>query len=128
MFLLDPSPTADATTATPGPDLPITSDDLRYLRRMGLLYVDKTRRIFDLVQPQNQFVFLARPRRFGKTLLVSALEALFQGERALFAGTWIHDSAWDWTPYPVIRLNMSAWRTKNATSLSNWPRTGASRC
>ncbi len=117
MFLLDPSPTADATTATPRPDLPITSDDLRYLRRMNLLYVDKTRRIFDLVHPQNQFVFLARPRRFGKTLLVSALEALFQGERALFADTWIHDSAWNWTPYPVIRLNMSAWHTQNATSL-----------
>ena len=115
MFLLDSSP----TMATPRPDLPITSDDLRYLRRMNLLYVDKTRRIFDLVQPQNQFVFLARPRRFGKTLLVSALEALFQGERALFADTWIHDSAWNWTPYPVIRLNMSAWHTQNATSLKS---------
>ena len=113
MFLLDSSP----TTATPRPDLPITSDDLRYLRRMNLLYVDKTRRIFDLVQSKNQFVFLARPRRFGKSLLVSALEALFRGERALFASTWIHDSAWDWTPYPVIRLDMSDWRTENAAFL-----------
>ena len=117
MSLLDAPQTTNAATATPRPALPIASDDLRYLRRMGLLYVDKTRRIFDLVQPHNQFVFLARPRRFGKSLLVSALEALFRGERALFAGTWIHDSAWDWTPYPVIRLDMSAWRTKDAAVL-----------
>ena len=61
----------------PRPDLPLATDDLRHLRGMGLLYVDKTRRIFDLVQPKNQFVFLARPRRFGKSLLVSTLEALF---------------------------------------------------
>ena len=101
----------------PRPDLPLATDDLRHLRGMGLLYVDKTRRIFDLAQPKNQFVFLARPRRFGKSLLVSTLEALFQGDRALFAGTWIHDSAWDWTPYAVIRLDMSALRIAGEASL-----------
>ena len=99
------------------PALPISTDDFRHLRRMGLLYVDKTRYIFDLVQPQNQFVFLARPRRFGKSLLLSTLEALFQGDRALFGGTWIHDRAWDWTPHPVIRLNMAAWHAASAQDL-----------
>ncbi len=105
------------TETTALPDLPVATDDLRYLRRMGLLYVDKTRRIFDLAQPQNQFVFLARPRRFGKSLLLSTLEALFQGDRALFGGTWIHDRAWDWTPHPVIRLNMAAWHAASAQDL-----------
>ena len=84
---------------------------------MGLLYVDKTRRIFDLAPPKNRFVFLARPRRFGKSLLASTLEALFQGDRALCAGTWIHDSAWDWTPHAVIRLDMSALRIAGEASL-----------
>ena len=101
----------------PRPDLPIATDDIRHLRRADLLYVDKTRRIASLVQPKNQFVFLARPRRFGKSLLVSTLEALFQGERALFAGTWIHDRAWDWTPHFVIRLDMSAWRAESPEAL-----------
>ena len=64
---------------------------------MGLLYVDKTRRIFDLAPPKNRSVFLARPRRFGQSLLASTREALFQGDRALCAGTWIQASAWDWT-------------------------------
>lgn len=91
--------------------------DIWTLRRTRLLYVDKTRYIAALVQPKNQFAFLARPRRFGKSLLVSTLEALFQGERALFADTWIHDQAWDWTPHPVIRLDMAEWHTENAVSL-----------
>lgn len=69
------------------PDLPIATGDIWTLRRTRLLYVDKTRYIAALVQPKNQFAFLARPRRFGKSLLVSTLEALFQGERALFADT-----------------------------------------
>ena len=69
------------------PALPLATGNFRNLRRRQLLYVDKTRRIADLVHPKNQFVFLARPRRFGKSLLISTLEALFQGERELFAHT-----------------------------------------
>lgn len=101
------------------PELPISTSDIWSLRRRGLLYVDKTRPIASLVRPKNQFVFLARPRRFGKSLLVSALEALFQGDRALFADTWIHDRAWDWTPHAVIRLDLSEWRTENAAALQD---------
>lgn len=97
--------------------LPIATGHFRNLRRRHLLYVDKTRRIFDLVQPKHQFAFLARPRRFGKSLLVSTLAALFRGERALFAGTWIHDRAWDWTPHAVIHLDMSALRIDSQASL-----------
>ena len=115
MFWLDAPQAADAATARPRPDLPIATGNFRNLRRRHLLYVDKTRRIFDLVQPKNQFVFLARPRRFA--LLVSTLEALFQGKRALFAGTWIQDRARDWTPHCVIRLDMSAWRAESAEAL-----------
>ena len=99
------------------PDLPIATGDIWTLRQTRLLYVDKTRYIAALVQPKNQFAFLARPRRFGKSLLVSTLEALFQGERALFADTWIHDQDRDWTPHPVIRLDMAEWHTENAASL-----------
>ena len=100
--------------------LPLATGDFRKLRRQRMLYVDKTRRIADLVRPPNQYVFLARPRRFGKSLLVSTLEALFKGERELFAGTWIHDGDWPWEAHAVLRLDMTGRRTGDLeTSLRN---------
>lgn len=77
----------------------------------GNVYIDKTREIARLADPgQPSTLFLSRPRRFGKTLLVSTLEALFQGRQDLFAGTWLgQPDHWDWTqpPYTVIRLDMT---------------------
>ncbi len=94
--------------------LPEGIDEFDELRaHPDALYVDKTAQIAALatemlgLAPQ---LFLARPRRFGKTLLVSTLEALFQGRRELFEGTWIgQDGRWDWARhrYPVLRLDMS---------------------
>ena len=75
--------------------------------RLGNLYVDKTRRIASLLRSEYRFVFLARSRRFGKSLLVLTLEALFKGERALCADIWIHDSDWAWKPHAILRLDMT---------------------
>lgn len=99
------------------PPLPITDGEFRALRQDGLLYVDKTRQIVSLLAPQNRYVFLARPRRFGKTLLVSTLEALFEGAQELFVGTWLESQEWDWTPHPVVRLDMAAWHTGSLAEL-----------
>lgn len=80
-------------------------------RAHGCVYIDKTRQIADMVPGDRPAaLFLARPRRFGKTLLLSILEALFQGQRQLFEDTWLGQSGhWDWAqpPYPVIRLDMA---------------------
>ncbi len=97
--------------------LPVSTGSFGTIRRNDLLYVDKTRQIASLVGPENKYLFLARPRRFGKTLLVSTLEALFLAQRELFAETWISQGTWPWTPHKVIRLDMTAWRTRNAASL-----------
>ncbi len=70
------------------------------------LYVDKTREIHRLVAEGGKYFFLSRPRRFGKSLLVSTLKEIFDGNRGLFAGLWIHDKL-DWKPCPVIRLDCS---------------------
>ncbi len=75
--------------------------------RLGNLYVDKTRRIASLPRSEYRFVFLAQSRRFGKSLLVLTLEALFKGERARFADIWIHDSDWAWEPHAILRLDMT---------------------
>ncbi|MGB0524116.1 MAG: AAA family ATPase [Flammeovirgaceae bacterium] len=91
--------------------LPIGIQDFKKLREQNLLYVDKTQHIHQLVDEGNYF-FLARPRRFGKSLLVSTLAELFKGSKKLFDGLWIEDQ-WDWTQtHPVIeiRFNESAYK------------------
>ncbi|NMA43117.1 MAG: AAA family ATPase, partial [Oligosphaeraceae bacterium] len=71
------------------------------------LYVDKTEYIWNLVRPYKGIYFMSRPRRFGKSLTVSTLKAVFQGKKDLFKGLAIHDKAYDWQEYPVIHLDMA---------------------
>ena len=71
-----------------------------------LLYVDKTAIIYELLRGGSVY-FLSRPRRFGKSLLISTLEALFSGQKALFEGLAIADTDYDFITYPVIRLDFS---------------------
>ena len=90
---------------------PISKDncDFPSLRQSGCLYVDKTAWFHRLAKdPQAHFFFLARPRRFGKSLMISTLKAMFQGRKDLFEGLAIMDTDWDWEKEkrPVIHLNM----------------------
>lgn len=87
--------------------LPIGIQDFEKLISNGYIYVDKTPLIYQLIR-QHVPYFFSRPRRFGKSLLVSTLHALFSGRRDLFKGLWIEKSEWDWMVYPVIRLDMSS--------------------
>jgi len=73
----------------------------------GFLYVDKTEYLYKLVRPASGVYFLARPRRFGKSLMISTLEEIFLGNRELFQGLWIERSDYDWQVYPVIRIDFS---------------------
>lgn len=77
------------------------------LRKMNRVYVDKTQYIYNLVS-HTQYAFLSRPRRFGKSLLLSTIEALFEGKRELFEGLKIAETDWEWTGHPVIHLDLSA--------------------
>nr|VFK31566.1 MAG: PD-(D/E)XK nuclease superfamily protein [Candidatus Kentron sp. MB] len=87
-------------------NLPIGIQDFEELRTGNYIYVDKTEQIHHLIT-QGVAWFLSRPRRFGKSLLVSTLAAIFQGRRDLFQGLWIDNSDYDWPVYPVIQLDMS---------------------
>ncbi|MDE6510652.1 MAG: ATP-binding protein [Muribaculaceae bacterium] len=73
----------------------------------GFTYVDKTAYIKPLLS-QGQFIFLSRPRRFGKSLLLSTLEAYFEGRRELFKGLAADGMDLDWTPSPVFRFDFNA--------------------
>jgi hypothetical protein len=86
--------------------LPIGIQSFEDLRSNDYLYVDKTQNIHRIIT-SGKVYFLSRPRRFGKSLTVSTLEAIFRGQKELFEGLYIYDK-WDWTQqYPVIRLDFS---------------------
>jgi len=67
------------------------------------LYIDKTELVYKLVN-DSQYYFLSRPRRFGKSLLVSTLEAYFLGKKDLFKGLAMEQLETEWTQYPVSHL------------------------
>ena len=71
------------------------------------LYVDKTEFIWNLIRQGKAMYFLSRPRRFGKSLTVSTLKAVFQGKKELFKELAIYDKPNDWKQYPVIHLDMN---------------------
>ena len=86
--------------------LPIGIQDFVKIREGDYVYVDKTQHLYNLIQ-RGSVYFLSRPRRFGKSLLISTLEAIFQGKKELFKDLWIANSDYDWKTYPVIRIDMS---------------------
>ena len=103
--------------------LPVGTSSFAQMREGNELYIDKTAHIADMLDHAGRYCFLVRPRRFGKSLLVSTLEHLFHGHVDLFRDTVIHarrprSGHWVWpAPAPVIRLNMNVWRAQDAVSL-----------
>lgn len=86
---------------------PIGQQDFKTLRRRECVYIDKTAFIKKLVEEGSQYYFLARPRRFGKSLFLSTLQYFFEGERELFKGLFIDSINWDWKHYPVLHLDLN---------------------
>ncbi|MDR1787026.1 MAG: AAA family ATPase, partial [Treponema sp.] len=87
--------------------LPIGIQDFEKLRANGFLYVDKTEYLYRLVN-EGTVYFLGRPRRFGKSLLLSTLKAYFEGKRELFTGLAIEKFERNWTPRPVIHIDFNS--------------------
>ena len=85
---------------------PVDTDQFKLIREQGLVYVDKTDLLFDLVS-RYRYVFLARPRRFGKSLLCNTFKAYFQGMKELFEGLKVMDLEKEWKTYPVLHFTMS---------------------
>ena len=85
--------------------------DFERIRQDGRIYIDKTDLIYKLTR-ESQFVFLSRPRRFGKSLLCSTLEYYFEGRKDLFEGLAIAELEKDWKQYPVLHFDMSTCKNK----------------
>ena len=94
---------------------PIGIQNFEDLRRNGYKYVDKTNFVYKLAD-EGKYYFLSRPRRFGKSLFLSTLEAYFQGKKELFEGLAIYDLETEWKKYPIfhIDLNTANFREKDS--------------
>ena len=96
---------------------PIGVQDFRSIVEDGYVYVDKTALIYDLVT-NGKIYFLSRPRRFGKSLLVSTLKYYFEGEKELFKGLAIDSLEKDWKQYPVFHLSFGNHNFSNPQELA----------
>ena len=85
---------------------PVGIQTFERIIREGFIYVDKTDLVWQLVH-YAKFIFMSRPRRFGKSLLTSTLESYFKGDRELFEGLKIMELEKEWTQYPVLHLDLS---------------------
>ena len=95
---------------------PIGIQNFEKIRIDNYLYLDKTALIYQLVKT-GSYYFLSRPRRFGKSLLISTLEAYFQGKKELFQGLAIENLEKDWIEYPVLHLDLNARKYDNEEAL-----------
>lgn len=97
---------------------PIGIQNFEKIRRDGYFYIDKTALIYQLVKTGNYY-FLSRPRRFGKSLLISTLESYFQGKKELFEGLAIGNLEKDWITYPIFHIDLNTEKYDTLESLES---------
>ena len=90
---------------------PVGIQTFERIRKEGYIYIDKTDLVWQATR-ESPFVFLSRPRRFGKSLLTTTFDAYFKGQKELFEGLKIMDLETEWNSYPVIHLDVSVARNK----------------
>ena len=100
-------------------ECPIGIQDFEKIIKNDFLYVDKTRQVYEMTHKGSQYVFLSRPRRFGKSLLASTLHYYFDGRRDLFKGLAIEQLEKDWVKYPVLHFDMSSAKNMNKEELES---------
>jgi len=108
-------------------NLPLGNQVFPEIRKLGMLYVDKTQYIARFVEDNLKYVFLSRPHRFGKTLFVSTLQTYFEGNKALFQGLYIEQAEEalaqqqqrePWQAYPILRFDFNGKNYTDETALT----------
>ena len=99
---------------------PVGIQTFEEIREKGYLYVDKTKYIVDFREKGMKYIFLSRPRRFGKSLFASTLQAYFKGRKELFEGLAIADYEKEWVKYPVFHFDMSGAKHFDADGLKHY--------
>ncbi len=106
---------------------PIGQQDFASIRRDGFVYVDKTDLLYKMVK-EGKYYFLSRPRRFGKSLLLSTMKYYFRGNKELFQGLAVEQLEKDWTAYPVFHLDLAKGKYDTLQDLQEWLDLQISRC
>ena len=99
---------------------PVGIQTFEKIREKDYLYIDKTQYIVDFREKQMSYVFLSRPRRFGKSLFASTLQAYFEGRKELFEGLAIADYEKDWVKHPVFHFDLSGAKHMDAEQLERY--------
>ena len=99
---------------------PVGIQTFEKIRENGYLYMDKTQYIVDFREKQMSYVFLSRPRRFGKSLFASTLQAYFEGRKELFEGLAIADYEKEWVKHPVLHFDLSGAKHFDAVALNSY--------
>ena len=99
---------------------PVGIQTFEEIREKGYLYVDKTKYIVDFREKGMKYVFLSRPRRFGKSLFASTLQAYFEGRKELFEGLAIADYEKDWVKHPVLHFDLSGAKHFDVDALNSY--------
>src|SRR5690348_15908606 len=86
--------------------LPVDISTFSKIKELNCLYVDKTKYMYQMITEGTRY-FLSRPRRFGRSLLVSTLNEILRGNKTLFDGLWIGSSDYEWREHAVINLDFS---------------------
>jgi hypothetical protein len=100
--------------------LPIGIQTFRDIVQNDYLYIDKSEKIFDLVSNPKGVYFFSRPRRFGKSLLISTLNEIFEGNKELFKGLWIYEADYAWEKHPIVRIDFSKEKAENRDDLKGF--------
>ncbi len=99
---------------------PIGIQTFERIRREDRVYVDKTAYVYNMTHTSDTYIFLSRPRRFGKSLLVSTLQSYFEGKKELFQGLAIEKMEKEWEEYPVLRFDMSGGKHQDEERLEQY--------
>lgn len=95
----------------------IGQQSFEQLRRDKAIYVDKTRFVYEVATGATKYYFLARPRRFGKSLFLSTLRSFFEGKKELFDGLYVEEADWKWEEYPVLYIDLNIKKFENLNGL-----------
>ena len=99
---------------------PVGIQTFSELRNSGYLYIDKTEQVYLMTHSASKYMFLSRPRRFGKSLLVSTLHSYFEGRKELFQGLAIERMETEWKKYPVLHFDMSLGKHMDEDTLNRY--------
>lgn len=99
---------------------PIGIQTFERIRKEDKLYIDKTEYIYRMAHTSGTYFFLGRPRRFGKSLLVTTMQSYFEGKKELFKGLAIENLEKEWTEYPVLHFDMSGGKHMDKEQLEEY--------